>query len=323
MELCYGLLIDGLLEQVKSTRDAPGIVKSENNLLDAIKEYQTICPAGKGKPNLIRLLFVQASMAQSEGTRLVLQEYNTLASQAFFKKSRGYLDAVRQLAEGTDLLPQIDAYERQGRGMSFFGDGFVMQERGAHIEAMTRFQKAEAELGQSKTPIDLAFARWSKAAQHSNAAMHGEPQGDYEACINEYRAASAAFAIAAERFPNDDEVFFTNAARMRFYAEASNDRANAALARSNDVEVQLYKGRKSAGLVFFALWLLSGSLVVAALKLLSQSITGIEFITVLVVAFVASMLAAALIKPAEAMQFLGSLGLRSHGKPSASKKKRA
>ena len=320
VELCYGLLIDGLLQCLMTRRDTAGIVSAENDLLNAIGEYRTICPAGKNKEYLIKLLFIQASIAQKEGTRLVLQEYNALASQAFFKKSRGYLDAVRNLTEGMDgILRQIDDNERQGRGMSLFGEGFILQERGEHVESAERFQKAEEELGRLTSPADLAFARWAKAAQHANAAMQSELNGNYEACVKEYRAASAAYAIAADRFPNDQDAYYTNAARMRFYAEASTARANAALARGNDIEVQLHKGRKSAGLIFFALWVVSGAGIVAALKFLSQSIAGFEFITVLVITFVGSMLAAALIKPTEAMHILQNVGLGHRTKGAAPK----
>lgn len=231
-----------------------------NALLDAIGEYRKICPAAKNKEYLFKLLFIQASLAQKEGTRLVLQEYNALASQAYFKKSRGYLDGARKLAEGMDgILAQVDDYDRHGRGMSFFGEGFILQERGAHGEAAIRFREAEAELGQLKPAIDLAFARWAQAAQHANAAMQSELRGDYDTCVKEYKAATHAYAIAADRFPNDEDAYYTNAARMRFYAEASAERANAALARANTIEVQPHKGRKSAGLIFFALWIVSGA----------------------------------------------------------------
>jgi hypothetical protein len=321
VDLCYGLLIDGLLQCLKSRNDAAGIVSAENDLLDAIKEYRIIAPAGKSKPNLIKLLFVQASIAQKEGTRLLLQEYNSLASQAFFKKSRGYLEAVRDLAEGMDsVLHQAGEYERQGRGMSFFGEGLVLQERGAHAAAVGRLQQAEVELDQLTAPADLAFARWAKAAQHSNAAMHSELQGDYTKCVKEYKEASAAYQIAADRFPNDNEVYYTSAARLRFYADASNDRANAALARSNNAQAQSDKGRKSAGLIFFALWIVSAGGAFAALKFLALSIPGAEFIVILAITFVASMVAAALIKPTEAMQFLNALHLGRSTKNAASKK---
>jgi hypothetical protein len=283
VELCYGLLIDGLLHCLMSKRDPAGIVAAENDLLNAIGEYRKICPAGKNRESLFKLLFIQKSLAQKEGTRLVLQEYNSLASQAFFKKSRGNLDAARKLAEGMeDILRQVDDYERQGRGMSLFGEGFILQERGAHAQAAIRFQESEVELGQLKSSVDLAFERWAKAAQ------------DY--------------AIAADRFPNDEDAYYTNAARMRFYADASLERANSALARANGIEVQLHKGRKPAGLIFFGLWILSGAGTVAALKFLSQSVSGFEFITVLIITFVGSMLAAELIKPSEAMQKIPGSG---------------
>jgi hypothetical protein len=68
--------------------------------------------------------------------------------------------------------------------------------------------------------------------------------------------------------------------------------------------VLVEKGRKSAGLIFFALWIVSCGGVFVAIKILSLSVAGYEFIAILAVTFVGSMLAAALIKPAEAMQFL-------------------
>ena len=86
-----GRLIDGLLHCLMSKRDPAGIVAAENDLLNAIGEYRKLCPAGKNRESLFKLLFIQASLAQKEGTRLALQEYNSLASQAFFKKSRGNL----------------------------------------------------------------------------------------------------------------------------------------------------------------------------------------------------------------------------------------
>jgi hypothetical protein len=141
--------------------------------------------------------------------------------------------------------------------------------------------------------------------------------------VKEYRAASQAYAIAADRFPNDEEAYYTNAARMRFYADASTARATAAWARANDIDVQLHKGRKSAGLIFFALWIVSGAGIVAALKFLSQSIAGFELITILVITFVGSMLAAALIKPAEAIRILENLGIGHRPKGAAPKRKRA
>jgi hypothetical protein len=310
VELCYGLLVDGLLQRLMSTRDAVGIVNAENELLDGIKEYRTVVPAGRSKEVLIKMLFTQASIAQKEGTRLLLQEYNSLASQAFFKKSRSNLDGVRDLAEGFDtVLRQANEYERQGRGMSLFGEGFLLQERGAHIEAVERLRQAAAELEQLNMPVDLAFARWAKAAMHSNAAMHSELRGDYATSVKEYREASQAYRVAAERFPNTDQVYYTNAARMLFYADASDDRANAALARSNDIQIKTEKGRRSAGLIFFALWIVSGGGAFAAIKLLTLSVAGFEFITILAITFVGSMVAAALIKPAEAMHFLGNLGI--------------
>ncbi len=324
VELCYGLLIDGLLHCLMSKRDPAGIVAAENDLLNAIGEYRKICPAGKNRESLFKLLFIQASLAQKEGTRLVLQEYNSLASQAFFKKSRGNLDAARKLADGMeDILRQVDDYERQGRGMSLFGEGFILQERGAHAQAAVRFQEAEVELGQLKSSGDLAFARWAKAAQHSNAAMQSELQGNYDSCVREYKEAEKAYAIAADRFPNEEDAYYTNAARMRFYADASLERANSALARANGIEVQLHKGRKSAGLIFFGLWILNGAGTVAALKFLSQSVSGFEFITVLIITFVGSMLAAALIKPSEAMQMLENIGIANRPKADVRKRKRS
>ena len=321
-DLCYGILIDGLLQCVKTRHDPAGVASAENELLDAINEYRAICPAGKGKENLIKLLFVQASIAQTEATRQVLGEFNAQASQAYFKKSRGYLDAVRKLAAGMkDVLAGADENERQGRGMSLFGEGFLAQERGAHAEAMKRFEKAEAELEKLNSPIDLAFARWANAAQHANAAMQSELGGDYESCVREYKVAAKAYAEAAESFPNDNEVFYTNASRMRFYAQASTDRANAALARSKDAKLQVNKGRRSAGLIFFLLWIISGGGAVAASKYLS--FTGYESITILLISFIGSMLAAALIKPEVAVQMLGGLGFWRKSKPAAPQKKHA
>ena len=324
VDLCYGVLIDGLLQCAKSRQDAAGIASAESELLDAIKEYRTICPGGKGEANLLKLLFVQASIAQSEATRLVLQEFNGQASQAYFKKSRDYLEAVRDVAKGMDgLLATVDENERHGRGISSFGEGILAQERGAHAEAMQRFQAAEAELGKLQSPSDRAFARWAKAAQHANAAMQSELDGDYETGAREYNAASEAYADAAESFPNDNQVFYTNASRMRFYAKAFTDRAHAAEARWNSVKLEANHGRRSAGLIFFLLWIVSGGGAVAAIKYLSQSMTGYEFITILLITFVGSMLAAALIKPEEAMQMLGSLGVGRKSKTAAPQKEHA
>ena len=107
-------------------------------------------------------------------------------------------------------------------------------------------RQAEAELGQLKPAIkNIAFARWAQAARHPNAAMQSELQGDYETCVKEYKAAAHAYAVAADRFPNDEDAYYTNAARMRFYADASAERAKAAVARANDIEVQLHKGRNA------------------------------------------------------------------------------
>ena len=86
-----------------SKRDAAEIVTAENALLDAISASTArSVPQRKIREYLFKLLFVQASLGQKEGTRLVLQVSNALASQAYFKKARGYLEAARKLAEGME-----------------------------------------------------------------------------------------------------------------------------------------------------------------------------------------------------------------------------
>jgi hypothetical protein len=60
--------------------------------------------------------------------------------------------------------------------------------------------------------------------------------------------------------------------------------------------------------------------LIAAIKLLTLSVAGIEFITIMAITFVGSIVAAALIKPAEAMHFLGNLGI---GRAAKDRKKKA
>jgi hypothetical protein len=196
LDVCYMLLIDGLLAFAKSQRDPAGIVRATNDLLEAIAEYRTAAPGGKNKPNLIKLLYLQATTAEQEGIRLLFREYNPLASQAYFKKCLGCYDAVRQLVEGyDDLIHQADESERRVRGMSFFGEGITLQERGAYAEAVSRMQQAEAELEQSTSPTDLAYGRWAKASQHYYAAMQSELQDDFAACVKEYKEADRGGAF--------------------------------------------------------------------------------------------------------------------------------
>jgi tetratricopeptide (TPR) repeat protein len=193
------------------------------------------------------------------------------------------------------------------QGMSDFGEALVLQERGLYRKAAGYMEQAENEFKLSTQPGFQAFGKWAGAFYHYFGAIASEFDAKYDMAVKEYRKASQAFSEAADTFPSDTSTISAVGSRVRFYADAASDRLESAKTRPEWKEMELQKGKRIAGLVFFILWLVGVAAIVVAVKTLVLSIDALMFVFLLLLTITSASLAAALIKPKEAFDFLSKL----------------
>jgi len=310
IEQSYRMLFNGynhLLDLQGAQANVQGLIDTLKQKEEYINNYRKFAPQKRVKLYLFELYQTRALTSIGEGLQALFWEMDHLAAQKSFKMAEQSLQDARK--ETTDKQ-EIANLEKLGpiiKGLSDFGEGLGLQERGAYREAMRCMKQAEGRLKQSDELFYQAFSKWARASYHFCLATASELDGMYEVAVREYGKASQAFSEASDAFPMDTGPMRSLGSKVRFSADAAKSRQEAAKARPEWKKRELQKGKRIAGLIFFGLWLTGLAVIIVAIKTLALSIDALMFFFLLLLTFTSAALAAALIKPKEAFDFLREL----------------
>jgi hypothetical protein len=278
---------------------------------ESIDEYRKFAAPEVFKPHLFTLYVVKNWAHYFEAMKTLLLEANPLGAHSSFKEAEDALKSAAEVAS-TKEKAHLREIESLVKGVTAFGEGMVSQERGKYREASQYMAQAEFELrpqsGTGRQVVVLStlewFGRWAAALHHYYSGIGNELDGHYDVAVKEYERASQGFLKASDVMPTDNALFRSLGARLKLYAEAARDRGEGAKARPGWKEREWERGKRIAGFVFFGLWLIGIGVAVIAVKVLGFGLSALMFLVLLLLAFTAAALAATLINPKEAFDFL-------------------
>jgi tetratricopeptide (TPR) repeat protein len=302
----YQTLFDGydlLLDLYGTQANLQGTIDTLKQLEEHINDYRKFAPRERITPYLFKLYQTRAMASITEGLQSLFWEMNHLAAQKSFKTGKHSLQNAIKETDDHEKIAAMKTVASTIEGLSNFGEGFILQERGAYREAMQYMKQAETRLKQSDEDFQ-AFGKWAEASSHFCLAVASELDSKYEVAVKEYGKASQIFSEASDTFPTVTEPLRALGSKVRFYADAAKDRQDAAKARPGWKKSELARAKKIAGLAFFGFWLVGIAAIVIAIKTLALSIGTLMFTYLVLMTIAVAAIAAILIKAKEAFNFL-------------------